>query len=96
MFSFLLAVLQVAMIVSLFLFIPFTIMFRIYLVIKYKFELKKSLLIVLLPFSFGYFLYLEEEKQSKIYNVGLILFILLTIPGILFTIYQHTTAFINF
>lgn len=95
MISIIFTILQVAMLISFFTFIPTMFGLRIYLVIKYKKDLKQSLLITLLPLSIGYYKLLEDDRKIKIYNYLLIIFSVITLIGSLFTIYQWIPPVFN-
>lgn len=95
MFSILVAIFQIAIITSFFLFIPLTLGLRTYLVIKHEKTIKESLLITLLPFSFGYYKLLKDDEKLSIYNYLIIIFLVITFIGILFTVYQWIPPFLN-
>lgn len=95
MFSILVAAFQITIVISFILFIPVTLGYRIYTVLKHKKGLKESLLITLLPFSFGYYYFLKDEEQSKVYNYLIIIFLIISFIGIIFTIYQWIPPFLN-
>lgn len=95
MFSILVAIFEIAMMAAIIVFIPLTLIFRVLSVIKHEKPLKEALLIVLLPFSLGYYMYLKEEEKSKIYNILIYSFLALTVIGILFTVYQWMPPIFN-
>lgn len=89
MFSILVLILQVAMLITTFITLPLLFIIRIYTAIKNKIDIKESLLIILLPFSFGYYFYLKKDQRAKSYNVLIVIFLIIAIIGILFTLYQR-------
>lgn len=95
MFSTLVAAFEYAMLIAVILFIPITIAYRALVVLKYNKPLKEALLIVLLPFSIGYNLYLKDDEKSKIYNIIIYVFLGVTMFGILFTVYQWMPPIFN-
>lgn len=94
MFSLMLLIFQTTMMIAVVTFIPVTLMYRIYLVIKNQIELKKAFKIVLIPLSLGYIIYLDKDKKDYKYNIILYIYLGLTLIGILFTIYQRYFNFI--
>lgn len=89
MFSILVFVLQACMFVSLFVMIPALLAVRIVMSIKYQETLKERLYVVLMPFSIGILSILDNElRLVKLYKKLLVIFTVLAIIGILFTIYQ--------
>lgn len=95
MFSILVAVFEVSMLVSFLLFIPLTLALRIQTVTKNKIPFKQAILIILVPFSLGYYYFLKAEQRNKYYNSTLVLFLVITSIGILFTVYQWIPPFLN-
>lgn len=95
MFSILVATFQFTIVLSFILFIPITLIMRLYTVRKNKTPLKESLLVVLIPFSLGYYFFVEENKRNKYYNLVIVLFLIVTLIGILFTVYQLIPPFLN-
>lgn len=95
MFSVLVATFEISMLISFLLFVPLTFLLRLQTVIKHKKSLKEALMIVFVPFSLGYYYYLPEEQRNKYYNVTIIVFLVLSVVGILFTVYQWIPPFLN-
>jgi len=89
MFSLLVFVLQLAMLITTFITLPILFIIRLITVINNKIDRNESLLILLLPFSIGYFLILEKEKQSKLYKITLIALTVVAVIGVLFTLFQR-------
>lgn len=89
MFSILVFILQLAMLITTFITIPLLFIIRLITIIKNKIDKNEALLILLLPFSIGYYLILEKEKQSKLYNIVLIVLTIIAVIGILFTLFQR-------
>lgn len=89
MFNIIVSILQTAMLITVFVTLPLLFVIRIITVINNKSNLKDSLLIVLLPFSFGYYFILNKDKQTKLYNILIIVLTVVAIIGILFTFYQR-------
>ena len=89
MFSILVFVLQLAMLITTFITLPILFIIRLITVINNKIDRNESLLILLLPFSIGYYLILEKEKQSKLYNIALIALTVVAVIGVLFTLFQR-------
>ncbi len=94
-FGFLVAFFEASMLFSFILFIPTTVLLRIYTVYKHKKSLKESLLIVLLPFSIGYYYYLNDEEKTNTYNIIILVFVALSVIGIILTVYQWIPPFLN-
>lgn len=94
MFSFMLLIFHTAMVIAVISFIPVIVSYRIYIVLKNKFDLKKSLKIILIPLSLGYILYLDKDKKTKTYNILIYIYVSLAVIGIIFTIYQRYLNFI--
>lgn len=94
MFSFMLLIFHTAMVIAVISFIPVIVSYRIYIVLKHKFDLKKSLKIILIPLSLGYILYLDKDKKTKTYNILIYIYVSLAVIGIIFTIYQRYFNFI--
>ncbi len=82
-------VMHICMYISIYLFIPLLLAIRIYLALKHKTDLKTSLFIIFLPFSFGYYYCLDKSKRIKVYNLVLIVFLIITVVGFGFTIFQR-------
>lgn len=94
MFSFMLLIFHTAMVIAVISFIPIIVSYRIYIVLKNKLDLKKSLKIILIPLSLGYILYLDKDKKTKTYNILIYIYVSLAVIGIIFTIYQRYFNFI--
>lgn len=94
MFSFMLLIFHTAMVIAVISFIPVIVSYRIYIVLKNKLDLKKSLKIILIPLSLGYILYLDKDKKTKTYNILIYIYVSLAVIGIIFTIYQRYFNFI--
>jgi len=89
MFSILVFILQLTMLITTFITIPLLFVIRLITVLNNKLDSKESLLILLLPFSIGYYLILAKEKQSKLYNITLIVLTVVALIGIMFTLFQR-------
>lgn len=88
MFEILVSFLQICMIFTSIFTLPILFIIRLYVGLKNKYELKDLLMIILIPFSIGYYLKVEQSKQLKIYNILLTIFLVISIIGIMFTLYQ--------
>lgn len=89
MFSAFVLVLELSMMISLICMIPTLFTLRIVISIKYINGTKKRLYAVLMPFSIGFLEAVDENlKIVKVYKRLLIMFSVLAIIGILFTVYQ--------
>lgn len=88
LFKILIFILQLSMGITLFVGLPLLLVVRILTVIYKKRTIKESLLIILVPFSIGYFMYVDEEdKFYRLYKLLLVIFLVTAILGILFTLY---------
>lgn len=88
MFKLLVFILQASMLFTVYFSLPLLFIFRLVFIIKEKPILKDSLLILLIPFSLGYYNYENDKKTIKIYNILVIILSIIAIIGILFTVYQ--------
>jgi hypothetical protein len=89
MYSFLLGMMYSMMLISVLIALPLLLILRLVVVIRYRIPRKTALLIVLLPFSYGYYRYLKKEQQMKLYRSVVTLLFVFAILGILFTLYQR-------
>ena len=88
MFENLVLIIQICMLITLYITLPTLFIYRLFMVIKLKKDLVKSLLIVLLPFSLGVYLFYEDSNKHKVYNILLIILFSISILGISFTLFQ--------
>lgn len=88
MFENLVLIIQICMLITLYITLPALFIYRLFMVIKLKKDLVKSLLIVLLPFSLGVYLFYEDSNKHKVYNILLIILFSISILGISFTLFQ--------
>lgn len=89
LFSIFVWVLQVSMVIALFVGLPLLLALRIFIAYKENRSLKEILIIILVPLSIGYFIYIEDDsKYNKLYKRVMLVVMVLAILGILFTIYQ--------
>ena len=89
MYNFLLGMMYSMMLITVFVALPLLFILRLLVVIRHRLPKKIALLIVLLPFSYGYYRYLKKEHQIKLYHTLLKLLAIFAIIGILFTLYQR-------
>lgn len=89
MFSIIVATLQTAMLITVFITLPTLFLLRLYIISRNKLSLKVKLLVLFLPFSSGYYCFLSKDKQHKGYNVLVVVFTIIALIGILFTLYQR-------
>lgn len=88
MFEALVLFLQASILFSLYFAVPTLFIIRLLIAIKNNKGVLNIIKITLIPFSIGYFLYLEKEKQPKFYNILIVIFTTTTLLGILFTLFQ--------
>ncbi len=89
MFSYLVAIFEITMVVSFFTFIPTMLIFRILAAINANKNFKRTLIIAFVPFSFGYYYLLNKKQRLKSYNKIMTFYLIITIIGILFTVFQR-------
>lgn len=87
--SYFVALTQILMTIVLITFIPMMIIIRYFNAIKAKKDLKTTMLVVLIPFSMGYYLLIEEELRYKIYNKLLIIYTVMIAVGMTFTLFKN-------
>lgn len=92
MFEILVGLLQLATLITIFISLILLFIFRIIIVLLNKYNLNKSLLIIFIPFSMGYYYLVSKNERKKFYDILLIILFGLALFGIMFTLYQH---FIN-
>lgn len=88
MFSYFVGLTQILMMVVLITFIPLMIVIRYFNARKLNMDLKTTLKVVLIPFSIGYYLIIAEEVRFKFYNKLMIVFTIMTLIGITFTLFK--------
>ncbi len=93
--GFFVALFQVFMVSSLFCFIPFLLVLRVLFVRKNKYSFKKVLAIIFCPFSIAYY-FVASKNETKIYNKIIILFTVITIIGMMFTLFQRLVSNVGF
>lgn len=84
---------EITMMMAVFLFVPLALLARILISVKNKKALKEALLVILMPFSIGYYIVLEDSEKTKWYNYLIIAFSVCAFIGVLFTIYQWIPPF---
>lgn len=63
---------------------------RLYAVVSYGKDIKKSLQILFIPCSIGFYLYIQELNLfTKIYRIMVIFFFVVTVFASLFLFYMH-------
>lgn len=89
MFEFIVGVLQIFTLITIFISIPLLFIIRVITISIRKLHYKKALLVLFLPFSLGYYYYLKKEERIKYYNLIIIILTVVATIGVLFTIYQR-------
>lgn len=88
LFKIIILILQTSMYLALFLALPLLVTIRLVSVVTNNKGLKVSLLTIFIPFSIGYFIYYgEDNKLLNIYKKVLIIFLVLSTLGMIYTLY---------
>ncbi len=64
-------------------------LFRVYLSFRYGENMNQKLLLVLLPFGIGVFMYVNEEKWVKLYRVLIVVLLVVSFLASLFLFHRE-------
>lgn len=82
------ALIQICLLITVFIMLPSLFIIRIVVAVRNKKSLVDILKISLLPFSLGYYLYLDEDEKVRVYNLLLLIFVIISFLGISFSLFQ--------
>ena len=89
MYNILLAIMYAMMLITVFVSLPLLAVLRFTIVYRHSMPFKQALLVIFLPFSFGYYCFVKKENQLGLYNKIVFVLTLFAFLGILFTLYQR-------